>query len=270
MGKKLDLRFKESEDEKEMHQADDEAPKKDAPKADHADEDQDKELFAKMIKQYLGKEEPDEMECEMAKQAYQTHKEKGMEHEAAMEAAGKHLQMAAEIGKKMHQAMQSKEEKHEASEDESKEGEKHEGEKKEDESEAEDEGECKEKQASPDQLKPGKKEKKKEADVVAKLSGEVAKLRESVKVYELKDYLESKLRKSGQSNACTKLFREALGKPRSIQHIDETWNTFIKAFKAGAEEVGSSDDALFVEKNTYRSNGESKQKAHFADCLDQN
>lgn len=259
---KLNLRFKENEDEKhhenedeKHHQADD-----DGVSADHADEEQDKALFAKLIKQYLGKEEPDEMECEMAKQAYQAHKEKGMSHKDAMEAAGKHLQMAAEIGKKMHQAMQAA--KQSEAEDE-----KHEAEDESEMMQSEDEGECgdekKEAQVSPDKMSPGKKEKK-ESYSMARLSGEVAKLRESVRHYELKDYLESKLRKSGQSNQCTKLFREALGKPKSKQHIDETWNTFIKAFKAGAEEV-SSDDALFVEKNAYRGTAEGKMS--FGDCL---
>lgn len=252
------MKFFESEDEKEMKQADGEKPA-DAPKADHSDEEQDKELFAQLIKQYLGKEEPDAMECEMAKQAYQAHKEKGMEDEAAMEAAGKHLQMAAEIGKKMHQAMEAKEEKTESEEKTEDEC----GDKKEAENEKmESEDEKKEaSQQAPDKMNPGKKE----AAAVAKLSGEVAKLRESLKQYEMKDYLESKLKKSGETNTCTKLFREALGKPRSKQHIDETWSTFIKAYKAGAEEVGS-DDVLLMEKQSYRSRG--TQKGSFSDCLE--
>lgn len=263
---KQKFNFFEADDEKkEMKQADEEKPAADGVKADHSDEEQDKALFAKMIKQYLGKENPDEMECEMAKQAYQAHKEKGMEDEAAMEAAGKHLQMAAEIGKKMHQAMQKGEaekkegdEGEEKKEDEKKEDEKSEADEKKE--AAEDEcGDKKEAQSLPKGLK-------KEADVtVAKLSGEVAKLRESLKQYELKDYLDSKLKKSGESNACTKLFREALGKPRSQQHVDETWNTFIKAYKAGAEEVGS-DDVMFLEKQSRNSN--SAGKGSFADCLE--
>lgn len=267
--KQKKLKFIESEDEKEMKQAAD-----DKATADHGDEEQDKELFAKMIKQYLGKEEPDEMECEMAKQAYQTHKEKGMDHEAAMEAAGKHLQMAAEIGKKMHQAMQAgkesevedESEKHEMDDkDKDKDSEKceDESEKHEDESEVEEsEKEKKEAQKLPPEVKPGKKE----SAQIAKLSGEIAKLRESLKSYEMKDYLDSKLKKSGESNACTKLFREALGKARNKQHIDETWNTFIKAYKAGAEEVGS-DDVFFLEKQTQRTGSEEK-KVSFTDCLD--
>lgn len=266
------------EDDKAMPPKKDGDGGADGAKADHEDADQDKALFAKMIKQYLGKDDADETEVEMAKQAYQAHKEAGMKHDEAMEGAGKHLKMAAEIGKKMHQAMMKASEKKEAEgESEAEKHEKHhekaehEGE-AEHESEAEGEAEAEkhekhekhEKQMSPDQLKAGKKEKKHESASVALLAGEVAKLRESVKHYEMKDYLDSKLRKSGESNQCTKLFREALGKPRSAQHIDETWNTFIKAYKAGAEEVGS-DDALFTEKNAYRN--DSAGKKSLSDCI---
>jgi hypothetical protein len=264
--------FLESEGEEkemEMKQADDE--KKDGVKVDHADAEQDKALFAKLIKDYLGKEDADEMEMEMAKQAYQAHKEAGMETEAAMEAAGKHLKMAAEIGKKMHQAMQSKEEKKEGEGEKETEAE-GEAEKKETEGEGEKEAEDEAKESECKDEEDEKKEAqslpasvKKEAARVVKLSGEVAKLREALKTYELKDYLEAKLRKSGESNACTKLFREALGKPRSEKHIDETWNTFIKAYKAGAEEVGS-DDVFFLEKQSHR--GSEGKKVSFADCLD--
>jgi hypothetical protein len=233
---------------------------------DHADEDQDKALFAKMIKQYLGKDDADESEMEIAKHAYQAHKEKGLGDQEAYEAAGTHIKMAAEIGKKMHQA------KMKASESESEGEGESEGECKqsEDEGESESEGESEgesekhESQKLPPGVTPGKKEKKHEAASVAKLAGEVAKLRESLKSYEIKDYLEAKLKKSGESNSCTKLFREALGKPRSIQHIDETWNTFIKAYKAGAKEV-DSENVFFMEKNTYRDDG--VEKKSFVDCL---
>lgn len=255
---KKNNQFLESENEM-GHEADDGENPKGGATSDHSDEEQDKALFAKMIKQYLGKENPDETETEMAKQAYQAHKEKGLEHEAAMEAAGKHLQMAAEIGKKMHQAMQKHENENET----------HESEKKEDESECgkqEDESESEKKE---DEKKEGEKVppspgKKESAKAIAKLSGEIAQLRESLKKYELSEYLEKKLKNSGESNSCTKLFREALGNPRSKQHIDETWNTFMKAFKAGSsEEV--SDSALFMEKNPRVSSG---KKLSFSDCIE--
>lgn len=264
---KMKLNFRE-DDDKQM------PPKKDDGKAapgdggatpDHADEDQDKALFAKMIKQYLGKDDADETEMEMAKQAYQCHKESGMKHDDAMEAAGNHLKMAAAIGKKMHQAMMKASEKKENEGEGEVEKHESEGEAEHEKHESESETEKhKEAQPAPDQLSPGKKEKKHESASLAQLAGENAKLKESLKAFELKEHLESKLKKSGESNQCTKLFREALGKPRSMQHIDETWNTFIKAYKAGAEEVGS-DDALFTEKNAYRS--ESTGRKSLADCL---
>ena len=76
--------------------------------ATHADADQDKALFAQMIKQYMGDDADDQDpdSHEFAKQSYQAHREMGMEHEIAVEAAGNHMKMAMNIGKKMHQAHQ--------------------------------------------------------------------------------------------------------------------------------------------------------------------
>lgn len=221
--------------------------------ADHADADQDKQLFAQMVKQYLGKDDADEAEMEMSKHAYQAHREGGMEHDEAYEAAGKHLAMAAAIGKKMHQAMEGKE-KHEGESEESHESEK---EHEEGDPDCKDKGDDKDKEP---------KEKKESAAKIAKLSGENAKLRESLKAFELRDHLESKLKESKVSNQVTKLFRETLGKPKSVSHIDDTWNMFIKAFKAGAEEVSSDSESFFVEKSTYRTESTEK-KDSMEDCL---
>jgi hypothetical protein len=212
---------------------------------DHADAAQDQALFAKMIKQYLGKD-GDQEEMQMAQHAYQAHREHGMEHDEAYEAAGKHLQMAMEIGKKMAQAHQAESE----------------GESESETQESESEGEAQEAQTPP----PNPHEGKKESMRVAKLAGEVAQMRESLKRYELRDYLDDKLKNSGESNAVTKKFREALGVAKSKEHIDSTWKVFVKAYKAGTEEVSESDGALFLEKNTRRENSEGAGIA-FAGCL---
>ncbi len=218
-----------------------------------------------MIQQYLGKDQADPEEMEAAKHAYEAHKETGMEHEAAYEAAGKHLKMAMAIGHKMAQCKQSEGESEE-SESES------ESEAEESESESESHHEA---NTSEPPAKPGKKgtpsptggamEKKKESMVI-QLSGEVAKLRESVKKYELRDHLDKKLRESGKSNIFTKKFREALGAPKSTAHIDEMWQIFVKAADAGAEEVGSEEGLMF-EKNNYRESDKSTGKFDLTDCL---
>lgn len=224
---------------------------------EHKDEGQDKALFAKMIKQYLGKDDADQEEMEMAKNSLDAHHEAGMEGNEAYEAAGKHLQMAMAIGKKMAQCKKETESEHESESESESESEKHESESEsESESEAHHEGEM-----------PMKKEsKKKESMTVIQLSGEVAKLRESIKRYEMRDYLDSKCKNSGESNSVTKKFREALGSPKSKQHIDDTWTLFMKAFKAGAADGESESEGLFVEKSNYRESDVKQKKSSFADC----
>lgn len=212
---------------------------------DHSDEDQDKALFAKMIKQYLGKDDADEQEMEMAKNCLQAHTESGMEPKEAYEAAGQHLKMAMAIGKKMAQCKQA------------------EGESEESESESE---AHKEALPPPMAAGPGKKPAKESASVVA-LSGEVAKLRESVKRYELRDYLDEKCKASGEANSVTKKFREALGTPKSKAHIDETYTLFMKAFKAGSEEVTSDSESFFPEKQNYRESDSGSKGISFKDCV---
>lgn len=221
---------------------------------DHADAEQDKALFAKMIKQYLGKDQADEDEMKMAKHAFECHREAGMEHSEAYEAAGKHLKMAMEIGKKMSQATEGKHEG-EATESEADESESQEA-----------EAEAEEAQTPPPSPK---SQGKKESMTVIKLAGEIAKMRESLKQYEMRDYLEHKMKTCGKDNRVTKKFREALetlGGGKSKEQIDQTWKVFIKAFEAGSEEVGEQDSALFMEKNSYRQSNE-KSGTDFSDCL---
>lgn len=244
--KKMKKDFRETE---AMETEDGKPAAADGATADHADAAQDEQLFAQMIKKYLGKDggEMSDEEAEAAKHAVEAHKEAGMEGAEAYEAAGKHMQMAMAIGKKM---AGKKEESTEESE------EAHEGE----------EGECGHKEGQTPPPSPKSSEGKKESMKIAALSGEVAKLRESVKKYELKDYLDKKMAESGKSNLVTKKFRETLGVPKSKDQIDSTWKVFVSAFEAGAEEVGS-DDGLFVEKQSYRESSGSSKSAGFSDCL---
>lgn len=262
----------ESESEGESHKEDAAkdasamAPGKAKPKAeaapahdskgtpDHADEDQDKALFAKMIKQYLGKDDADEQEMEMAKHAMQAHTESGMEPKEAYEAAGQHLKMAMAIGKKMAQCKQAEGEETE-SESESK-----------SESESESESEA-HKEALPPQVAAAAGKQKKESASMITLSGEVAKLRESLKRYELREYLDEKCKSSGEANSVTKKFREALGTPKSKAQIDETYTLFMKAFKGGREEVASDSESFFPEKQNYRESDSQARGMSLKDCI---
>lgn len=221
-----------------------------APTADHADAEQDKALFAQMIKQYLDKDQADQEEMDMAQHAYQTHREDGMSHEAAYEAAGKHLKMAMKIGKKMaakHAEMMPHEDETpppnpKADAPSTKAHEAH----HEDESESE-----------------AKKEKKESAFI--QLSAEVAKLRESVKSYELRDYLDKKLSESKKPNSVTKKFREALGTPKSKEHIDHSFKIFMAAYEAKSED--ETPGFAFVEKSTVGSIQIEGKTGSFSDCF---
>lgn len=246
-GKEMEKKEAGLEKEAEAHEGEDPSA------ADHADADQDKELFASMIKQYLGDDHAENAEAmEMAKHAYDCHKEGGMEHEAAVEAAGKHLQMASAIGKKMSAKQAAPAEA--GMEKESTET-----------KESDDEGE--EKPEAPVSTDPKKKveiERHYEAKLM-KANAEIARLKESLKKFELNEYLDKKLSESKKPGQVTKKFREALGAPRSKEHIDSHLKTFIHAYEAGSE--GSDDFGYaFMEKSTVVTQSK-KAEGSFSDCL---
>lgn len=253
----------EMEKEKEKHCEDGAkdasamAPGDSKAKPDHADEEQDKELFAKMIKQYLGKDDADEEEMEMAKHAYDAHKEGGMEHEAAMEAAGQHLKMAMAIGKKMS-------DKGEKPCDEA--GMEKEAEEADDKKEKPMPMEDEAAEKHHEKGMPAGIMKKKESQVV-QLSGEVARLRESLQKIEIKEHLEKKMKESGRSNTFTKIFRESIGTPKSKQHVDDMWKIFLKAADAGVEEVGVESESFLTEKSTYRESSAAAGRVDMSACL---
>jgi hypothetical protein len=235
---KSNKRFKENEDQETKKEAlppqgkggdkgDDKGKEK-----PHDDEKQDVDLFQKMVKQYLGDEHAEDSEAHgMAKEAYEAYQSEGMNEDEAYEAAGNHLKMAKKIGMKM--AKQT-----EAFEDESK------------------------KKENEDSEKPNKESKK-----IVTLSAEVAKLKESVTKYELRDYLESKLAKSKRPNSITKAFREALGMPKSKYQIDQMYDLFMKAVDTSAEEFSTDTSVFFTEKQSRRPDSNEKNNS-FSDCVD--
>ena len=242
--------------------------------ATHADADQDKALFAQMIKQYMGDDADDQDpdSHEFAKQSYQAHREMGMEHESAVEAAGNHMKMAMNIGKKMHQAHQCKQaeagmEGHEGEAHHEMEGEAHEADPATTTSPAPAGGG---KKALPSNVKvpstppPANKESAR----VIQLLGEISRLKESLKKYEMEKYLDKKLSESGRSKDVTKKFREALGVARSKDHIDSAYKLFMTgADTAGA--VGSDDFASFfyTEKPHFHESNKVAEGS-LADCME--
>jgi hypothetical protein len=243
---KKEMEKKESQEEPTPADKKDGDPS-DGATEDHADADQDKALFAKMIKQYLGDDHADNAEAmEMGKHAYEHHTSEGMEHEAAYEAAGKHLQTAMAIGKKMSQHEKETTESTEKNE------------------------EATEKSEEAQSLPPGLDGKKKmeskrnfERELI-KANGDIAKLREDLKKYEMRDYLDKKLSESKKPVQATKKFREALGAPRSKEHIDSAYKIFMAAYEAGSE--GSTDSYYaFTEKTQIKES--EKSSGSYSDCL---
>lgn len=234
----------------------------------HADADQDKALFAKMIKQYLGDDqEPTEESMKMAKHAYQAHKENGMEDEAAYEAAGNHLKMAMAIGKKMSQ---DESEAHEAGDADG------------DDSGAPDaktpppaagkkppmksDDECK---ASEDESESESESKKESNQKICKgcieKSAQLSKLKESMRTIELNQYLEKKCVESKLPVKITKEARTVLGVPKNKEHIDQVLETFKRVHKSALEDAGN--DSWFMPEKTQFVESDSKGKlGSFADC----
>lgn len=237
---------------------------------DHADAQQDMSLFKQMIQQYLGDsaDSEDPETAQMAQDAYEAHKEAGMEHKEAYEGAGNHLKMAMAIGKKMQQK-QSEKEAHEAAAESEESEESH--------SEAGDVG------AGPEMSKKGKglpsapglpsgsgAAKESAASYKAKLIqalGECARLRESLKKYELKGYLDKKLSESKRSVQVTKTFREALGMPKSKEQIDHAYKLFMTGADVGSEAADSFESFVFTEKNSFKESDKGTEGS-FADCIE--
>jgi len=255
---RMKKKVKESEmEKKEAVEKKEAAPAVEA-QPEHKDEQQDKELFARMIKQYLGDEadHEDGETVEMAKHAYEAYHSEGMDETAAYEAAGKHLQMAMKIGKGLAAKKEADPEKPED------EGKKEEP--KEEKKEAEEKQEAKE----ADECKEGEAHETKESEKVLKLTAEVAKLREALKTYELKDYLDKKLMESKKPVAVTKKFREALGSPKSKEQIDTSYKMFMAAFEAKEEEASEVTGFVFTEKQpTFKESEGENTMGSFSDCL---
>jgi hypothetical protein len=231
---------------------------------DHADAGQDVALFKKMIGQYLGHDSgvDDEEAMKMAKHSFEHFKQGGMEEHEAYEAAGSHLKAAAAIGKSMHgETQESEEHEEEAAESEAhEESEEHE--------EAGDGGGAPP-AASGKKGPPMAQEANRSNKEVTKLRAEVASLRESVQKQRVDRYLDKKLQACDKSPEWVKAFREALGKPRSVAHVEETWDVFNRAAEAALAEsdAGEGDDPLVTERDSgrFRESGNANVIS-FADC----
>ena len=250
---------------------------------DHADAGQDVAMFKQLISQYLGDGSGvDEAEAmPMAQHAYQASREAGMEHEAAMEAAGNHLKMAHEVGKRMHQS-QSKEAGGMEHECKGKEACEHESHKEafppaksgtppaHSAPSAPPAPPAHVPPANPQQMPKAQIEKYYESmrKQLIEQHGVIAGLRESLNRYELTGYLNKKMSESKLPNTITKKFREACGVVKTKGEIDKTWNSFVAGLNSATEEVSRDyADCVFTEKNQSRPTSSAEGFSDgFGDC----
>lgn len=243
------------------------APEDEAPDAGD-DADKDSALFKQLIQKSLGTdEEPSESLMSAAKEMHQSAMESGMTHEEAMMHAGAGLKMAKIMG-----------DKHKPSEA----------------SDADDDVPPAAKKAEKAPPPPAPKapaakakpaaapadedctEGKKESITaqLARLSGENAKLRESIKKGEITTHLDKILKESGFSTLVTKAFRDLVKNSKSVEEINASW----KAFKPAVESVKEAGRISFAETafsfapekvavNTESSESGSDLKSGFTDCV---
>jgi hypothetical protein len=196
------LEMEKKMDEKKIEK--EEVKQADAP---HGDEAQDIELIKKMLKDYLGDEEAESVEaCEAGKQAYEAYKEMGKESEEALKCAGEAMKLAKHMAAKTKEAAPKEEPKDEEKKDEEK---------------------C--------------EADAKESSAIAQLKGENAKLKESLKKFEIATYLDKKLKESKESRQVTDAFRELVKTAKTTGEIDKLWESFNKGLAAAGEKTSKVD-----------------------------
>lgn len=229
MGLKSKEKKKEADESKEKAKEDGamegkdekEAPAKEGEEASdegHDDADQDKKLIKEMLDKYVGGDkEHSEESCKLAKEAYEAAKSPadkggmGLDHEEAMDTAGKAMKMAHHMASKAEAAKEAEEKK---------------------------EGEDKKKPEGIDQGAGA--ESKKESTKVLQLTAEVARLKESLKKVELEKFLDKTLRESKLPMSATKKLRECIGTAKSEKEVTEKVSVFTEAYKLGGEAEGFS------------------------------
>lgn len=241
--------------ESEGDKAPPEAPAKKG--GEHDDEDKDKALIAKMLKDHLGDEESSSEEImKMAKEMYEGYKELGYEAEEAMKCAGHSMKLAKHLASK---------ETKENAENESKEEDKTEAvppvpEDKKDAAPDKDDGDKKE-----ESHKEGESDddSKKESNALIAAKAENAALKEQLKTIEIQKHLETVLTESKLPRSVTTMFRESIGTPKSAKQIDDSFKIFVEAYKAGQ---GSETDSLPFVVSTEKKTSSGKKSLDFSDC----
>lgn len=240
------------EEPKEEPKKEGEEPKQQNEQTPHSDEDEDKKIIQQMIIDYLGDFADDYAEG-MAKEALGNAKEMGYEGEEAAKCAGYSVKMAYHA----HNKSQKPQDQEKKPEMESKEGEVSEAEVV----ESQKESETKEAPVQEASSTEAKEMDVKESKEYMELHAEATKLRETVKSFELNEFLDKTLRESGRPMSVTKSFREFLGTPKNESEITDKWTGWVKAYDLGSEADGLGGFTL-AEKAEIGT----KPKLDFSDC----
>lgn len=243
---------KKMENEEMKKEAAPEAPPaKDAKDAEkpHDDEEQDAALIKKMLSEYLGDgAEENEEAFGRAKESYEAYKEMGMEKEEAMKQAGQVMKLAKHMAsKKQMQADADAEDK-----------------------KAADEKECgDQKEGFGDKPAPDAdaKDDKKESAKIAKLTGEITRLKEANRKFEIGTLLDTKLAALKESRRVTDKIRELIGEAKSEAHIDSVIKSFMGGYGVVRESKATAinfSDAIMIEKNTKPAG---TKATSFGDCV---
>lgn len=236
--KKVESEEKKHESEEKHHE--DEAKKHESEEADgeekpHDDEEQDAELIKKMMKKHLGDKDAEEA-CEadhkVLKNAWEAAKSWGMEGDEAEKAACYGMKMAKHFSKEAE--------------------EKHEGEEK--------------KESGHPAGGPGKVGvvgKESETQVIA-LSAENAKLKESLRKYEISNHLDKTLKESGMSRQVTDTFRKLVEGAKTSKEIDDKFGVFKEAYGLGSE---SKTVSFMIAAEKEESLKEGEKTLSFAACI---
>lgn len=99
---------------------------------------------------------------------------------------------------------------------------------------------------------------------VVALVGEVARLRQEIDAWKLRDHTEKVLRESKLPMQATKKFRECLKGVKSIKEVNEKLALFKEAFSLR----GEASDGSFIIQAEKQSDVESGSDLDFSDCVE--
>lgn len=230
----------------------------------------DIELFKRLIADHIGSDEsPSDDLVSTTKEMYQAACDSGMGHEDALRHAGAGLKMAKIMGDKHAKSSEETKKKEVAPmQDENDKPKEAPAEEAKKEAAAE---------PAPQADAAAAPIKESESATIARLTGENATLRESIKKTELASHLDKVCRESGLSVAVTKSFRELVKTAKTADEINSTWKHFKSAIdgvketsRASMTESGFSfaiPEKVMVNLGDSSSGSEAIKTTGFSDCV---